>query len=156
MPLHFNNLPIDKIKVENRNFVVSKLHTGDLIKVKADFLPIIYHYGIVEKNQDGIFVYHNDPFKTNSKGGNIVKDTIEKFLNQRDIVSVEKTTISTEDLQELYEKLKSYKYDFINFNCEHFINFAKGNKYASSQVIRWTGAIAMGVLIYYLLKRKKL
>lgn len=150
------NVGIADIKIRNRNFIISKLQTGDLIKVKADTLPIIFHYGIVEIADDGIFVYHNDPFNRNSKGGNVIRDTIKKFLNHKDIISVEKTDVKTKDLHELYDKLKTYKYDFINFNCEHFINFAKGDKYVSHQVVRYTSIALIGLLVYYMIKNKKI
>lgn len=143
-------------KIKNRQSTISKLETGDLIKVVAETLPIIYHYGIVEKTENEIFVYHNDPYKINSNGGNLIKDTIKKFVNNRDIISVEKTNIKTENIHELYEALKTYKYDFINFNCEHFINFAKGNKYFSSQVVRWTSVALISMLVYYLIRNKKI
>ena len=65
----FNQAPLNKIKIENKKFIVSKLETGDLIKTKAEFYPLIYHYGIVEKDLQGIYIIHNHPDKINSKGG---------------------------------------------------------------------------------------
>ena len=58
------------------------------------------------------------------------------------------------NIDELYEKLKVYKYDFINFNCEHFVNFAKNNDYVSPQVLRWTSLIGIGIITFYLLRKK--
>lgn len=147
---------VHPLRVANRDIIVSRLQTGDLIKVKAETLPIIFHYGIVDKTDEGLFVLHNDPFRINAKGGNIVRDTIKKFLNNRDIVSVESTDLKTRDLAELYENLKKYKYDFINFNCEHFINFAKGNRYASQQVFKWTSIGLLTLLAYYLIRNRKI
>lgn len=148
--------PIKKIKIENREFLISKLQTGDLIKTKADSYPLIYHYGIVEKKVEGLFIIHNHPDKINSKGGNTVKEPLEKWVKGREIVSVEKTNLKPDDIDSLYQDLKRYKYDFLNFNCEHFVNFAKNKTYVSPQVLRWTSVALIGLTVYLLLKNKRL
>lgn len=152
----FNQAPLNKIKIENRNFIISKLQTGDLIKTKAEIYPLIFHYGIVEKNLEGIFIIHNHPDKINSNGGNTVKEPLEKWIKGREIVSVEKTDLKTDDIEKLYQELKKYKYDFINFNCEHFVNFAKNKKYISPQVLRWTTIALIGLGVYFLIKNKRI
>ncbi len=143
----FNQAPLNKVKIENRDFLVSKLETGDLVKTKAESYPLIFHYGIVEKNLEGLFIIHNHPDKINSKGGNTVREPLEKWIKGREVVSIEKTDLKTDDINKLYEELKKYKYDFINFNCEHFVNFAKNKNYVSPQVLKWTtiGLIGLGV-----------
>ena len=133
----FNN-NLDLIKIQNRNHIISKLETGDLIKTKADIMPIIYHYGIIEKVDGNLFIIHNHPDKINSTGGNTIKEPLEKWIKGKDIVSVEKTNLDIEDVKNLVETLKTHKYDFINFNCEHFVNFAKNRDYVSPKVLRWT------------------
>jgi hypothetical protein len=152
---NFNN-QLNKIKIDNREHIVSKLQTGDLIKTKADILPIIYHYGIIERDADNIYIIHNHPDKINSKGGNTIKEPLEKWIKGRDIVLVEKTNLKVNDINDLVETLKNYKYDFINFNCEHFVNFAKNKDYVSPQVLRWTSIAIIGITTYFLLKNKKL
>ena len=152
----FNQASLNKIKIENRDFLVSKLETGDLIKTKAETYPLIFHYGIVEKNLDGLFIIHNHPDKINSKGGNTVRESLEKWIKGRDIVSVEKTDLKTDDIEKLYQELKKYKYDFINFNCEHFVNFAKNKNYVSPQVLKWTTIGLIGIGVYFLLKNKRI
>jgi hypothetical protein len=149
------NSGISSLKIKSRDYCISKLETGDLIKVKSEILPIIYHYGIIQKDGNEIFIIHNHPDSINSKGGNVCKDNLQKFIKGRDIVSVEKTNLKNTDIDEAYEYLKSYKYDFINFNCEHFINLIKGKKYISSQVFRWTGLVIIISLTYLIIKNKK-
>lgn len=148
--------PIKRIKIENRDFLISKLQTGDLIKTKAESYPLIYHYGIVEKKVEGLFIIHNHPDKINSKGGNTVREPLESWIKGREIVSVEKTNLKPDDIDNLYQDLKKYKYDFLNFNCEHFVNFAKDKTYVSPQVLRWTSIALIGLTVYLLLKNKKL
>jgi hypothetical protein len=152
---NYNN-NLNKIKIENRKHIVSKLQTGDLIKTKADILPIIYHYGIIIKEENDIYIIHNHPDKINSKGGNTIKEPLGKWIKGRDIVSVEHTNLKVDDINELVETLKNYKYDFINFNCEHLVNFAKNKDYVSPQVLRWTSIAIIGITVYFLLKNKKL
>lgn len=144
---------INKIQVENRNHTISKLETGDMIKVQSEILPIIYHYGIIEKKGDKIYIYHNQPDKINSKGGGLIKENLSDFILGRDIVSVHKTKMNSEDLDEMYEALKDLKYDFVNFNCEHFINFATDKKYVSNQVFKWTAVAVLGLLVVYYLRK---
>ena len=152
----YNQAPLSKIKIDNRNFLISKLETGDLIKTKAESYPLIYHYGIVENNLEGLFIIHNHPDKINSKGGNTVREPLEKWIKGREIVSIEKTNLKPDDIEKLYQELKKYKYDFINFNCEHFVNFAKNKNYVSPQVLRWTSVALIGLTVYFLLKNKRI
>lgn len=151
---YFKHSALLKIKLENKLNTISKLKTGDLVKTKAEDYPLIYHYGIIDKTENQLFILHNHPDKRNSKGGTIVKEPFEKWIKGKDIVSVESTNLKTNDIDELYEKLKVYKYDFINFNCEHFVNFAKNNDYVSPQVLRWTSLIGIGIITFYLLRKK--
>lgn len=151
---YFKHSALLKIKLENKLNAISKLKTGDLVKTKAEDYPLIYHYGIIDKTENQLFILHNHPDKRNSKGGTIVKEPFEKWIKGKDIVSVESTNLKTNDIDELYEKLKVYKYDFINFNCEHFVNFAKNNDYVSPQVLRWTSLIGIGIITFYLLRKK--
>jgi len=155
MPKNYSGA-LDKIRIENREHIISQLKTGDVVKIKSEILPIIYHYGIIDITPEGIFILHNHPDKLNSKGGNIVREPFQKWIKRKDIVSVESTKLNTQEIGELEKALKEYKYDFINFNCEHFVNFAKNKSYASPQVIRWTSIVAISLLVYYLIRNKKI
>ena len=151
----FNNA-FNNIRLSNKKRILEKLETGDLIKTKADILPIIYHYGIIERNDDDIYIIHNHPDKINSKGGNTIKEPLSKWIKGKDIVSVEKTNLDVDQIDKLYEQLKPYKYDFINFNCEHLVNFAKNKEYVSPQILKWTSVLIIGITTYFLIKNKKL
>ena len=39
--------------------------------------------------------------------------------------------------EQLYKDLKNEKYDPINYNCEHFVNFAKGDYFVSKQPLNY-------------------
>ena len=118
---------LDEIKIKNREHAISKLETGDLIKLKVDILPILYHYGIVEKQGDELYIYHLQTDKINSNGGNLICEPLEKYMKGRDIISVTKSDLGNKDLKKMYEALKGYKYDFINFNCCRICCVTSGN-----------------------------
>jgi hypothetical protein len=82
------NSAFTKIKLENKKHTISKLKTGNLIKTKAEDYPLIYHYGIIDKQENVLYILHNHPDKINSKGGSIVKEPFDKWIKGKDIVSV--------------------------------------------------------------------
>ena len=93
---YYKNSSLLKIKLQNKNNTILKLKTGDLVKTKAEDYPLIYHYGIIDKSEDGFFILHNHPDKRNSKGGTIVKETFDKWIKGKEIVSVESTNLKTD------------------------------------------------------------
>jgi hypothetical protein len=152
-----NSLGFYKLKVENRNHIVSKLKTGDTITTKSKLIPLYVHHGIIERNGDEIFIVHLHPKKVNSSGGNLVKEPLSKWLKSgREIVSVQETNLDSATLDQLYKDLKTEKYDPVNYNCEHFVNFAKGDYFISRQVVSYTGILLLGAFVYYLIRNKKI
>jgi len=147
---------LNEIKIQNREHTISKLETGDLIKLKVDVLPILYHYAIVEKQGDKLYIYHLQTDKINSNGGNLICEPLDTYIKGKDIISVSKTNLDSKDLTKMYEALKGYKYDFINFNCEHYVNFVTDKKLVSNQVFKWGSIIAIGVLVTYLIRKNKI
>jgi hypothetical protein len=147
---------LNEIKIQNREHTISKLETGDLIKLKVDVLPILYHYAIVEKQDDKLYIYHLQTDKINSNGGNLICEPLDTYIKGKDIISVTKSNLGSKDLTQMYEALKGYKYDFINFNCEHYVNFVTDKKLVSNQVFRWGSVIAIGVLVTYLIRKNKI
>jgi hypothetical protein len=146
-----------KLKIENRNHIVSKLKTGDTITTKSKLIPLYIHHGIIERIGDEVFIVHLHPDKINSSGGNLVKEHLSKWLVEgREIVSIQETNLDSATLDQLYKDLKSEKYDHINYNCEHFVNFAKGDYFVSRQVVQYTGILLIGAFVYYLIRNKKI
>lgn len=153
----YNAIAFYKLKIENRNHIVSKLKTGDTITTKSKLIPLYVHHGIIERKGDELFIVHLHPDKVNSSGGNLVKEPLEKWLvGGREIVSVQQTNLDSETLNQLYKDLKEEKYDHINYNCEHFVNFAKGDYFVSRQVVKYTGILLIGAFVYYLIRNKKI
>ena len=119
-------------------------------------MPILYHYAIVEKQGDRLYIYHLQTDKINSNGGNLICEPLDTYIKGKDIISVTKSNLGSKDLTQMYEALKGYKYDFINFNCEHYVNFVTDKKLVSNQVFRWGSVIAIGVLVTYLIRKNKI
>lgn len=152
-----NAVPLYKLKIQNRNHIVSKLKTGDTIITKSKLIPLYVHHGIIERKGDEVFIVHLNPDKVNSSGGNLVKEPLNKWLTGgREIVSIHETNLDSATLEQLYKDLKAEKYDHINYNCEHFVNFAKGDYFVSRQVVKYTGILLIGAFVYYLIRNKKI
>jgi hypothetical protein len=155
--MKFSFLPIYHLKKSNREHIVSKLKTGDAIVTKSVLLPLYVHYGIIERDGDKINIIHLHPQKINSSGGNLVKEPLSNYLvGGREIVSVENTNLTKEDIDKIYENLKDEKYDYVNYNCEHFVNFAKGDFFVSKQILKYTSILLIGGFVYYLIRNKKI
>lgn len=153
----FNSLGLYKLKIDNRSHIVSKLKTGDTITTKSKLIPLYIHYGIIERIGDEIFIVHLHPDKVNSSGGNLIKEPLSKWLvGGREIVSIQETNLDSATLDQLYKDLKDQKYDHINYNCEHFVNFARGDYFVSRQVVKYTSILLIGVFVHYLIKNKKI
>ena len=153
----FSTIGIQKLKIQNRDYIVSKLKTGDTITTKSKLVPLYVHHGIIERVGEDIFIVHLHPDKVNSSGGNLVKEPLNKWLtNGREIVSVQQTDLDSVTLEQLYKDLKEEKYDHINYNCEHFVNFAKGDYFVSRQVVKYTSILLIGAFVYYLIRNKKI
>lgn len=133
--------------------LINELETGDLLTMKAETFPIIYHYGIIEKENNELFIYHNQTDFYNGFGGSIVRQPFMDYIRGREIVHVEPTGLSKENIDGIVDELKDKRYHFINNNCEHFANKLKNNKFISLQVsnIAVTGLLIFG-LIYTLKK----
>ena len=156
-PRKLNAVGLYKLKIENRNHIVSKLKTGDTITTKSKLIPLYVHHGIIERKGDEVFIVHLHPDKINSSGGNLVKEPLDKWLvGGREIVSIQETNLDSATLDQLYKDLKAEKYDHVNYNCEHFVNFAKGDYFVSRQVVNYTGILLIGAFVYYLIRNKKI
>lgn len=141
-------------KKSAKEIILSQLKTGDIIKVKSNFLPIIYHYGIVcIKNNESI-VYHNDPDKLNLRGGNIIREQTSTWIKDKEVVEVISTNHTCESIEKEVKNNIHKKYDFFNYNCEHFVLSINRSDFFSPQVVGWTIVLSAAVLSYYIFKKK--
>tara|TARA_R110000850_G_scaffold87677_5_gene188480 strand:- start:9 stop:452 length:444 start_codon:yes stop_codon:yes gene_type:complete len=142
------------IEADVKKHNLKNMQTGDLIKFEADVHPIIFHYGIIDRVSDKLYIYHNQLSFVNKSGGSMIREDFNEYANGRKIISIEKTGLNKDQLQQMADVLKSHKYDFVNNNCEHFVNKLKINRFISPTA----GKIALGLvvltgIIWYMKKR---
>ena len=148
-----NYLPIATLKASVKEIILSRIKTGDIIKVKSDFLPIVFHYGIVLCEGDQMYILHNDPDNFNRHGGSIVKEELTKWIKGKDIVEVHTTNVSKEQIEQVANQMKKMPYHLIHFNCEHFIHkIVNKNFNFSPQVINWAIGLTAITFAYIILK----
>lgn len=150
-----NYLPIETLKFSVKEIIVSKLKTGDIIKVKSDFLPIIFHYGIVLCENNEMYILHNDPDKFNRHGGSIVKEKLSDWIKGKDVVEVHNTNVTEKDILQVAEQMKKMPYHLIHFNCEHFVyKIVNKNFKTSPQVVNWIAVISAITIGYLIIKKR--
>lgn len=147
-----HSFSIARARVRNR--VISTLQTGDMVKTKSIY-PFIYHYGIVLREEGGLFVYHNDPDQKNHAGGNIIREPFDEWIQDREIVDVTKTKIDAETIEKGVRELKQMRYDLLSFNCEHFITRFKDARPNSGQVVDWAFSAAIITFAILILRKRK-
>lgn len=132
---------------------IANLKTGDLVKLKADVMPIIYHYGFIVRSGDEILFYHNQQSLSNVFGGNLVVEDFKKYSKGREIVSIKNTDLTQDDISKMADVLKDKKYHIVNNNCEHMVSKILDTDLTSPQVNKWLfGALAV-TAVYLILKK---
>lgn len=138
-----------------KNEKLSKtLKTGDVLKVKSEFFPLIFHYVIVQKNDDDFVIIHNDPHKINFLGGNIVREDFYSWIIGKEIVEVIPTTITDEIINKMVNEIKTSKFNVLHNNCEHFVSKLNFQKPTSPQIITWSIVILTIITTFIIVKKK--
>lgn len=142
------------IEADIKQHSFNKLQTGDLVKLQADISPIIYHYGIIDRIGNDLYIFHNQATFKNRLGGGIIREDFKKYALGRKIVEVNQTGLTKNELSGIIEVLKTKKYHFLNNNCEHFINNLRKSKLISPQAGKWALALIIIIGAISILKRK--
>jgi hypothetical protein len=139
-----------------KNQIISKLKTGDLVKIRSDyiFLPFVFHFGIISIEENLIYIYHFSRDKENKYGGSLIREEFKDYIKGREIISVESLNLHKKDFYKSLEKLKKTKYDVFTSNCEHFVNFIKKDKPISPQMKKWGLGISLFIVAYLFIKKK--
>lgn len=136
---------INLLKYRNGDYIVSRIKSN----------PLLTHSGLVVIEKGEVFVYHNTPVEINAIGGNVVKQSIKEYEETRDVISIQRTSLTKEQIEQASNDLAHKKFDIVMFNCEHFVYFIKKGKFISPQMAKWT-LIGVGalMLIYFMQKNK--
>ncbi len=120
------------------------LATGDKLQRPG---PLgTWHVGIY-LGQDYLgrdWVIHND------KGGYVKEDLLSTFAAGHPISLAQRTARTLWEQQQIIARARSLlgqQFDLINFNCEHFANYAQAGKASSPQLRFAAGAAAVFSLI---------
>lgn len=143
------------LEAQVKTYKVENLKTGDLVKLRADIMPIIYHYGVILRNGDEILIAHFQSDYFNSNGGSLVIEDFRNYIKGRNLVGVKTTNLKASQISKIIESLKSKRYHFVNSNCEHFISLISEKKHESKQVKTWAIGLTTVLLLVLLLKKKK-
>lgn len=150
-----NPFSVAASKSNSKSYAISKLKTGDLVKIRSDRFAFIYHYGIVCRERDEFYVYHNDPDKVNICGGNIIREEFDCWIRGREIVEVTATDLDMNNIEEMVKRLKAEKYSLFHFNCEHFITKLKDKRPSSPQIANWSIIVAATAVAILLIRKSK-
>lgn len=136
----------------NKEKVVFK--TGDIVKLKSDEYPMISHIGIVVvEDENNAFIYHNTPTMCNEYNGNIVCEPIKNWLNNRIVLSVQKSGLDKDMIIELSNDLATEPYDVFMWNCEHYISYLKNGVKKSPQIAFFILLLVL-FLVFWLINKK--
>ena len=125
----------------------NNFQSGQIVKASVNSFPLIFHYGIILKDNNQVFIIHNSPDAVNLYGGNVLISLLSDWLTTRKIVSIQSTNLTNEQINYKYEELKARKYNFLTFNCEHFIDYMLQRDIKSEQLdILKKILIAIGIL----------
>jgi hypothetical protein len=92
-------------------------------------------------------VFHNTPSKTNGYNGNVICESLYKFLSDRKINAIYPTNIPTEKILQNFNQVKNKKYNALNFNCETYINqLINGNTGTTQLEILFCASVLCGSL----------
>ena len=114
-----------------------KYKSGQVIKTIAYEVPIInepfmYHFGIIFVEEDGsVFVLHNSLDK------GTIKETLEVFLSSREVEEILPSKLENLSNEELLYRFKQCddEFDYLRYNCEHFIDCMEGSRPKSEQAV---------------------
>ena len=139
-----------------------KYKDGDVITSTASppTSGLFFHRGIILMKKGVPYVYHNTPTKTNPFGGNILLEPLSEYLAAgRKMLSVESTNMTRKELLARNEWLKTKKFHWFEFNCEHYVSGMVDGEPKSSQIKKWGLCIGVGlgiaVYLAILIRNKK-
>ena len=124
--------------------------SGQIIKtigIQIANVPLVYHFGVILIDSSGeVFVLHNDLYE------GTIKEAIESFLVEREIVEVQSNALENLTNSELLIRFNNCqgKFNVLDYNCEHFIDCMLGHKQRSEQVIIY---ILVGIALWLLYKK---
>jgi hypothetical protein len=119
---------------------------------------LLFHKGIVYNIEDenGFpvpHVFHNTPMKLNKYGGTVILETLEQFeADGREVVAVEPSGVDIQVIIKKNSVLKKRKFDWSDFNCEHYVTFVTEGRMKSIQMHKYVFITAVGVATFFFVR----
>jgi hypothetical protein len=147
--MHKSSQPV--VNVENYNDYT--FNTGDILVSVLDEMPYFYHASVVLVDDDKTYVCDNSPLHVNVSGGSICTKPLDKWIQNREVITIQPSSITQPQIETALIKLKKQKYNLLHFNCEHFISYIKYG-YTKSPQVFWIGISLVTFIIYRLIKAR--
>lgn len=126
--------------------------TGTVLYATAENSKVFRHCGIVEVSEGKVWVWHNTPGQVNSKGGNVVRDPVEKFFENRSFITSKKITLGLGAIVDRVREVEHYKFNLLFWNCEHFENYVTEGHAFSPQL----RLVIIALIAIYLIRKNEL
>ena len=125
--------------------------SGQIVKTIAYQVidvPIMYHFGViyVDEITNEVFVLHNS-----GDDESTIKEPFDEFILDRELVELQPSNLENLSNEELLIRFENCKgeFDFLDYNCEHFIDCMMGESRRSEQVVLY---ILTGITLYLIFK----
>ena len=109
--------------------------------------PVMYHFGVilVDDQTGEVFVLHNSLDK------GTIQETLEVFLQEREIAEVLPSSLENLTNEQIIQRFENCDgdFDYLAFNCEHFIDCMEGTTPKSEQLVVYA---LIGIAILIILK----
>lgn len=100
------------------------MQTGDIIQSNAIGVPFFRHHGVLIDGN----VYHNTP------GRGVVSEPLSVFLSGRRVLAVTASSVPADQLLSRIREVQGIPFNFLSFNCEHFITYLTEGRAYSPQL----------------------
>jgi hypothetical protein len=97
--------------------------------------------GIIVMENGIPYIWHNTPKNHNTQGGSIMKHPLQEWEKTRTIATVTPSTLTREQIETRVAPLMERHFNWITFNCEHFVYQVWTGHPKSPQLTFWTFAI---------------
>jgi len=135
----------------------TKYKDGDIViaTIAPPASGLLFHRGIIHyiKNKNGFpvpHVFHNTPMKLNRYGGNVILETLESFeADGRTIVEIQPSGVDIKDVINRNKFVKKKKFDWADFNCEHYVTYVTKGEMKSLQLHRYIFITTIGLVTFF-------
>ncbi len=119
---------------------------------------LLFHKGIIyniaDKNGFQVpHVFHNTPMKLNKYGGTVVLETLEQFeADGREIIDIQPSGVGIDVIIKKNNVIKKRKFDWVDFNCEHYVTFVTKGEMRSMQIHKYAFITTIAISTFFVVR----